>query len=143
MMRTRALLSFVLLLLLTACAEAAELVVIVNPGSGVDRLTKAEVVNIFMGRYKKFASGVSALPVDLAGEQNEKERFYSSLVGMQLAEINSYWARVMFSGRGTPPRQMDTAAEVIEVVSNNKGAIGYIDRTRLDARVRVVYEMPR
>lgn len=123
-------------------ARAGELVVIVNPQSGVEQLSKSEVINIFMGRQKKLPSGTTALAVDLAGPNAEKKHFYARLVDKELAEINSYWARLIFSGQGSPPRQAETAEEVLDIVENNKGAIGYLERNQADQRVRVVHILP-
>ena len=127
-------------LLAIGSAYAADLVVIANTGGGFDKLSRDEAVNIFMGRYKKLPSGITALPVD---ETSEKAAFYRALVGKDLTEIHSYWARLVFSGQSSPPRLMDNPDEVIETVSNNKGAIGYIDRKKVNARVRVVLDLSR
>ncbi len=118
----------------------ADLVVIANPQSGIEKLSKDEVINLYMGRNRKLASGINALPIDLATPNAEKAKFYSILVNKNLPEINSYWARLMFSGQGTPPRQVDTAEEVMDIVSSNKGAIGYIERKKLDKRVKLIYD---
>ncbi|MBC3916303.1 hypothetical protein H8L32_02275 [Undibacterium sp. CY18W] len=118
----------------------ADLVVIANPQSGIEKLSKDEVINLYMGRNRKLASGINALPVDLATSNVEKARFYSMLVNKNLPEINSYWARLMFSGQGTPPHQADTSDEVMDIVSSNKGAIGYIERKKLDKRVKLIYD---
>lgn len=127
-------------LLAIGSAYAADLVVIANTGGGFDKLTRDEAVNIFMGRYKKLPSGITALPVDEVGE---KAAFYRALVGKELTEIQSYWARLVFSGQSSPPRLMENANEVIETVSNNKGAIGYIDRKKVNTRVKVVLDLSR
>jgi ABC-type phosphate transport system substrate-binding protein len=119
---------------------AGDLVVITNTASGVDKLTRDEAVNIFMGRYKKLPSGMTALPVD---ESSEKAAFYRALIGKELPEIQSYWARLVFSGQGSPPRPMENTKEVLEIVANNKGAIGYIDRKKVDGRVRIVLDLSR
>lgn len=128
-----------LLCCLLSVPVAADLVVIANRDSGVESLTRDAVVNIFMGRYQKLPSGVTALPVDLAGD---KAAFYKSLLDKELPEVQSYWARLVFSGQGSPPRQMEKSEEVIDVVANNKGAVGYVDRALLDDRVIVVLELP-
>lgn len=120
-------------------AGADDLAVIVNPQSGVEQLTKAEVVNLFLGRQKKLPSGATALTVDLAGPNAEKQQFYTRLVDKQLAEINSYWARLYFSGQGSPPRQAEAVEEVLDIIENNKGAIGYVERAKVDPRVKIVY----
>lgn len=116
----------------------AELVVIVNTESGVNSLDSSDLVNIFMGRYQKFPSGVTAFPVDLQGA---RDTFYKTLVDKTLPEVNSYWARLVFSGRASPPRQVLDAAEVVEIVRSNRGAIGYVDRELVGNYVTVVYSL--
>ncbi|MEO8159370.1 MAG: hypothetical protein ABI648_16345 [Betaproteobacteria bacterium] len=128
------------LLVLGPAHAAGDLVVITNAGNGVEKLTRDEVVNIFMGRYKKLPSGMAALPVD---ESGEKAAFYRALLGKELPEIQSYWARLVFSGQGSPPRQMDNADEVLETIINNKGAIGYVDKKKVSSRVKVLLDLSR
>ena len=125
-------------LLFASAQAAAELVIIANPASGVEKLTRDEAVNIFMGRYRRLPSGMAALPMD---ENGEKAVFYRALLGKELPEVQSYWARLVFSGQGSPPRQMENADEVIETVANNKGAIGYIDKKKVTSRVKVVLDL--
>jgi ABC-type phosphate transport system substrate-binding protein len=120
-----------------ACA-ATDLVVIANPHSGVERLSRAQTSALFTGRHKRLPSGMAAIPVDQVAD---KAAFYRALLGKELPEVQSYWARIIFSGGGSPPQQAATADEVIEMVVNNRGAIGYIPRARADARVRVVAEL--
>lgn len=139
-MRCIAFAIFSWLLVLSPAGMADDLVVITNAASGVQQLTRDDVVNIFMGRYKKLPSGINALPLDHAGE---KAAFYRALLGKELPEIRSYWARLLFSGQSAPPHQFDSAEEVIEIVVNNKGAIGYVNRKSVDDRVVVVLELPR
>ena len=130
------------LLLMVAGNQAfsADFVVIANPDSGIEKMSKDDVVNIYMGRYRKLPSGIKAMPIDLNTPISEKTKFYASMVNKELAEINSYWARLTFSGQGSPPRQADSVEQVMEIVSSNKGAIAYIDRKKLDKRVKVIFD---
>lgn len=102
----------------------AELVVVAHPDAQVRELSRSELINIFMGRYRKLPSGVAALPVDLAPL---KARFYRQLVNKDIAEINSYWARLVFSGQASPPVQMQAEAEMLDYIRRNPGAIGFVD----------------
>ena len=125
------------------CAQvftATDLVVIVNPGSGVDKLSRDEVTSIFMGRVKRLPSGITALPIDQPAS-GDKPNFYQELINKELSEVNSYWARLIFSGPGSPPRQADNAAEVLEIVGSNKGAIGYVPRSAVDKRVKIILDL--
>jgi ABC-type phosphate transport system substrate-binding protein len=133
-----AFIGFLALLAVAVCR--AEIVVVVNPKSGVEKLSRDEVINIFLGRFRQLPSGIAALPVDLPASQPEKSGFYRQLVNKDLAEINAYWARLMFSGRTTPPKQAASVEDAVAYVGGTPGAIGYLDRARVDGRVRVVLE---
>jgi len=134
--------ALLLTLLLTGpLPGAGELVVVVNPASGVERLSRAEVVNLFLGRTRRLPSGLMALPVDQPEASAERADFYRTLVGKDLADINAYWARLLFSGQASPPRQTERSEEVLELVRLNKGAVGYVDAAKVDRRVRVVLEV--
>ena len=124
-----------------AQAMAGEPVVVVHPESGIERLSRDEVVDLFLGRQKRLPSGAVALPVEQAQPPGLRARFYRLLVKKELPEISAYWARLFFSGQAQPPRQVDSAEEVLEWVSQNKGAIGVVDRTRVNRRVRIVLDL--
>ena len=122
-------------------AANAELVVVVSATSGIEKLSRDEVIDVFMGRTRKFPNGMHAMPVDISNQHPEKAMFYQTLIGRELAEVNSYWARLRFSGQGTPPLQADNTDEIIRLVADNKGAIGYIERKKLDRRLKLVYAL--
>lgn len=128
-----------LCLILLATGTRAELVVIMHPDSAPPSLDRRSIVNIFMGRHFRLPGGGTVVPVD---SQCCREEFYRGLVDKTLPEINSYWARLVFSGRASPPQQIADAKEVLELVSRNPGVIGYVERSLLDARVAVVYAFP-
>jgi ABC-type phosphate transport system substrate-binding protein len=130
-----------LALAVAAPLAAGEPVVIVNLQSGVERLTRDEVTNLFMGRQKRLPSGIVALPVEQAQPASTRSRFYQLLVKKDLPDINAYWARLFFSGQAQPPRQANSAEEVLELVAGNRGAIGVVDGAYVDRRVRIVLDL--
>jgi ABC-type phosphate transport system substrate-binding protein len=121
--------------------EPANIVVIVNPASGVDQLTRNEVIDIFLGRYRKLPSGRAALPIDVAESSTERERFYQLLVKKSPADMSSYWARLVFSGQTSPPFQVPDSKTAIELVQSNPNAIAYVDRASVGTGVKVVLEI--
>jgi ABC-type phosphate transport system substrate-binding protein len=133
--------SFLLIVLLSLAGKAiaGEMAVIVAAGGGVDSLSREQVVNIFMGRYRRLPSGAIAQPYDLAAEDPGKAAFYSGLIGKTLSEVNAYWARLVFSGSTSPPQTVSDPATMLRVVANTPGAVGYVDRSAVNARVRVVF----
>ena len=119
------------------------LVVIVNPASGVTALQASDAVNIFMGRYRKLPSGIVAFPIDIGDRSPEREQFYRQLVRKDLAEIDAYWARLVFSGQTSPPLQVPDGKTAVQLVAGNRAAIAYVDRSVVDDRVKIVLELDR
>jgi ABC-type phosphate transport system substrate-binding protein len=125
----------------TRASEPSGIVVIVNPASGIERLTRDEVIDIFLGRYRKLPSGRAALPIDVAESSAERARFYQLLVKRSPSEMSSYWARLVFSGQTSPPFQVSDAQTAVELVQSNPNAIAYVDRAAVNAHVKVVLEI--
>jgi ABC-type phosphate transport system substrate-binding protein len=125
-----------------ALAEPAldDLVLIANAKSGIEHLTKREVVNIYLGRYRRLDIGSSAEPIDLSSKTDAKALFYRLLVDKNLAEINAYWSRLVFSGKTRPPQQADSVDEILDMVGHNRNALGYIDRASVNSQVVIVFE---
>ena len=121
--------------------EPASIVIIVNPNSGVDKLSKDEIIDIFLGRYRKLPSGKVALPIDVAEASSERARFYQLLVKKSSSEMSSYWARLVFSGQTSPPFQVPDTKTALELVQSSPNAIAYVDRASVTANVKVVFEL--
>jgi ABC-type phosphate transport system substrate-binding protein len=122
-------------------AGAVDLVVIVNPASGIAQLTRNQVIDIFLGRYRKLPSGEVAIPIDLRIDTPERKQFYLLLVGRDLPQMSSYWARLVFSGQAVPPFPVPDARTALDLVATNPSAIAYVDRASVNSRVRVVLEL--
>lgn len=130
------------LLALGTGQAAAELVVVTGPKSGVDRLSKQEVIFLFMGRWRLLPSGIQAMPIDQAIDSPERADFYHRLVNKEASEIKAYWSRLVFSGGSRPPYAAESREELIRLLNSNPGAIGYLDRSQIDGRLRIVFEFP-
>ena len=129
------------LLPVTRAVQAQTLVVIVNPTMGVQHLSRREALDIFLGRYRTFPSGASALPIDLDVSSAARKQFYLLLAHKDSSDMSSYWARLTFTGRITPPFAVTDARTAVDMVANNANAIAYVDRAAVDDRVRVALEI--
>jgi ABC-type phosphate transport system substrate-binding protein len=130
-----------LALALMPAVRAQTLVVIVNPTIGVQRLSRREVLDIFLGRYRTFPTGASALPIDLDINSSERKQFYVLLAHKDSSDMGSYWARLTFSGKISPPFSVTDARMAVDIVANNPNAIAYVDRAAVDERVRIALEI--
>ena len=131
-------LAFICCLALSGLARA-DIAVVVSADSPLRTVSQNELINIYMGRYRRLPSGDAALPVDVSPL---KERFYRALVNKDLAEINSYWARLIFSGQASPPVQMQGHEEMLQYIRRNPGALGFLDHTAVPDDVRGILRLP-
>lgn len=120
-------------------AAQSRIAVIVHPDSSFTDISPKQVVDIYMGRLLSLPNNHIPLPLDHQGGSPLRERFYETLTERPLAQINAYWARLMFSGRATPPRMLPDSLSVIQAVSQNRDAIGYVEDDKVTPAVRVLF----
>ncbi len=117
----------------------ADVFVIVPTSSTVKTMSQKELVDLYMGRTRAFPDGTFALPFDLPRDHPGRAAFYQALTGMDLARINSYWSRLMFSGQTLPPQPLPGEAAMADLVRRNPSAVGYVlQEPAADKGLRVV-----
>ena len=126
------------LLLMLAAVVHAEPVVVVSAGSELDALTQDEVRQIFNGQTRR-VSGVSLKSLDLPASSRDRKAFYQQVLGKSPEQMKSYWARMIFTGRGMPPREVSSYREMVMLLGSNRNFIGYLDASQVTADLKVVY----
>ncbi|PIE43985.1 MAG: hypothetical protein CSA50_02885 [Gammaproteobacteria bacterium] len=116
----------------------AGVVVIVNQENKVDSFNHRQIIDIYMGRNLYFPNGSRVIRLDQPPDSIIRSKFYQALLGKTVAQVNAYWARLLFTGRGRPPHTLESTRQVLEAVRDNINAIGYIDESSLDDSVKVV-----
>jgi ABC-type phosphate transport system substrate-binding protein len=119
----------------------ADLLLIVNTSNSINRLERKQVVDIFMGRATAFPNQQPAHTLDISNN-NLRATFYKSLTGKNAAQVDAYWATLVFAGRMLPPEKLNDEAAVIDAVKKNPAAIGYVTQQTLPAGVKIVMELP-
>ncbi|QYJ76000.1 MULTISPECIES: phosphate ABC transporter substrate-binding protein [Shewanella] len=127
-----------ILLCLSAMQAWAGVAVIVHPGNG-DTIDKKAIENIYLGKTKSFPGGSQAVPVNIESGP-VREAFDTNVLGKSSSQLKSYWSQKVFTGKGTPPKEVTTAEEVLGLVSSNPNIIGYIDSSQVNGSVKVVAE---
>jgi ABC-type phosphate transport system substrate-binding protein len=128
-------------LLFAACAgfvQADDLVVVVSARSPIDSLRADQVAAIFLGQAPRFPNGAVATAVDQPIGSAERDQFYLRVTGKTPALLKAYWSKMVFTGRGQPPRELAGSAAVRKAVADDPGLVGYIEREALDPSVRQV-----
>lgn len=130
-----------LAMLMPVLGHAESIVVVVNPAAGVETLSRNDVINIFLGSFRQLPSGIAALPIDLPSGHPARAEFYRLLVGKNPAEINAYWARLIFSGKTRPPIQAQRLEDAVSMVQGSVGAITYLERSQVSGKLKIVFEL--
>jgi ABC-type phosphate transport system substrate-binding protein len=119
-------------------AAAQDVVPVVSARSPVTSLSSSQVADIFLGKTARFPDGTQAVPIDLDEDSPARERFYARYTGKSPAQVKAHWSKLVFTGRGQPPRQAASSAEARKLIAENPSAIGYIDSSQVDSSVRVL-----
>ncbi|HEX7155651.1 MAG TPA: hypothetical protein VF229_00455 [Burkholderiaceae bacterium] len=109
--------------------------VITGAGTPVESLTREQVADIFLGRMPP---GEHWRPID-SDDEEVREKFYRGVANISSNRARAVWARVVFSSRLAPPREMP-AARASEAIREETFAIAYVreDQAPRDARVLLV-----
>ena len=105
---------------------SAQYKVIVNAGSGVTAISKADLSKIFQKKDRNLPDGTAAVPVDQASGAAVRAAFSDDVHGRGVSAIESYWQQQIFAGKDVPPETKASDAEVIAFVSSTPGGIGYV-----------------
>ena len=132
------LLAAVFLASCAALAQAGDLVVIVSARSPVESLRPEQVAAIFLAQSPRFPNGAVASALDQPVGSPERDQFYLRVAGKTPALLKVYWSKMVFTGRGQPPRELAGSAAVRRAVADDPALIGYIGREALDPSVRPV-----
>ncbi|GAB2919742.1 phosphate ABC transporter substrate-binding protein [Rheinheimera gaetbuli] len=127
-------------LLLTALLSAsafAEIAVVVNPANA-NAVSTDDLNRLFLGRASSFADGSKATPLNLAEGQAARDEFDSKVLNRSSAQLKAYWSKLVFTGKGTPPKELADDAAVKAAVAADSSAIGYISSANVDGSVKVV-----
>ena len=116
----------------------ADIVAVVSAKSSIPRLSANQLADIFLGRTSRFPDGTLAVPVDLSDGSPEREQFYNKVTGKTPAQIKAYWSKIIFTGRGQPPKVVPSVLDLKKFIAANIDAIGYLDSRMLDDSIRAL-----
>jgi ABC-type phosphate transport system substrate-binding protein len=140
MRKTIASLTFAALALGTFSANA-DIVVIVNPKNAAASLSADQVSAIYLGNSATFPDGAAAALADQPESAGIRGDFYQKATGRSASQVKATWARITFTGKGTPPKELKSDADVKAFVAGDPKAIGYIDSSAVDGSVKVALKL--
>ncbi|NRR29383.1 hypothetical protein HSX11_04210 [Oxalobacteraceae bacterium] len=119
-----------------APAARAETVVIVNKANPATRMFHDQAAQFFLGKSAMFT------PVDQPEGSAIRMDFYPKVADKDAAQVKALWSKLVFTGKGTAPKEYASNAEVRKAVAADPKAIGYIDKSALDDSVKAILTLP-
>jgi ABC-type phosphate transport system substrate-binding protein len=115
----------------------AEVAVIVNPSNSAS-LSESDISRLFLGKLKTFENGEKVKLVNLKFGNATRNEFETNVLKKSSSQVKAYWSKLMFSGKGKPPKEFGTDKDILAFVADNAGAIAYVDSASVDASVKVI-----
>jgi ABC-type phosphate transport system substrate-binding protein len=100
--------------------------VIVAPSNRVDGVDRRFLLEAFLRKTTVWPDGQPLRPVDQPADSPTRRRFSQDALRRPVSGVKEYWLQAIFSGRGVPPPEVDSDAEVVKFVLQTAGAIGYV-----------------
>jgi len=119
--------------LLLALPAMADVVVVVNPKAAESSMTKDQVAQFFLGKSTAMS------PVDQPESAPIRAEFYKKVTDKEASQVKALWSKLVFTGKATMPKEAADSAAVKKMVASDPKAIGYIEKSAVDASVKVIY----
>lgn len=130
-----------LVIVIFSTSTFSDVVVIVNKRSTLNTVNPKEIADLYL-KKRKDLSGVTLEPLDLSEDSEIRKIFYEKVTKKSASQVKAYWSRLIFTGKGAPPRQYFDEEEIVDLVSEDKNKIGYVNASSVDERVKVVFVLP-
>lgn len=132
-----ALVLVLLLLPALVCADS-EVVVIGHPGLGVPALGEQAIRDLYLGKTVQLGNGTRVQIIDLPLGHPVRNRFYTDVIGRDPGQMRAYWAKRIFTGKGTPPDTRPDERSVVRWVAAAPGRIAYVSADAVNDSVTVL-----
>jgi ABC-type phosphate transport system substrate-binding protein len=121
---------------IATASSMAEVVVVVNSKNSASSMTSEQVSQFFLGK------SVTLTPLDQAEGSAIRSEFYKKVADKDSAQVKTIWSKLIFTGKGSLPKEFASSADVKKALAANPNAIGYIEKSAVDTSVKVVATLP-
>lgn len=115
----------------------SQLAVIVNNNNTTTNLSSAEFKSIFLGDKTKFSNGGNILLV-VNKEDNSIRTKFTNIMGKSFSEMLNIWLKKSMNDGLKAPSQFTSDNDIINFVSKNNGAIGFVNTASINNTVKLI-----
>jgi ABC-type phosphate transport system substrate-binding protein len=113
----------------------AEVVIVGN--NNVPKIDMATIQKIYSGKFIS-VEDVNVTPVSLKAGSAQRNQFLQTFMNQDEEKYTAYWTVRRYVGKGTPPNELESSADVIKFVQSTPGGIGYIDESEVKDGIHVL-----
>ncbi|WP_227869718.1 MULTISPECIES: type 2 periplasmic-binding domain-containing protein [Undibacterium] len=117
----------------------AQMVVVAGINSPAKVLTREQTAALFLGKSSQLPGAGIPVLIDQVETVEARQMFYTKVTDKTAAQVKAVWSRLVFSGKGSPPKEVANSAEVKKMVAANPDAIGYIEKSAVDGTVKILF----
>jgi ABC-type phosphate transport system substrate-binding protein len=119
-----------------AAPVIAEDAVVLNPASAVTTLTDDQFKDLFLGKKLAWDDGTKVIVVVVKdGPANEA---LMKRLGKNPQQFQTGWKKLVFTGKGSMPEQVDNEDALVAFVAKTPGSIGVIDKSKAKDSVKAI-----
>jgi hypothetical protein len=116
-----------------------QIVIVMSKDAAFDTIKKREVERLFLAKSKRLPSGKKAIVVE-PKEKQLKSHFYKKVLRKSEIQMRSYWAKMVFTGKGTPPKQV-RIEDISAYLASHENAIAYLDKSQVTSELKIIMEI--
>lgn len=117
------------------CGEYAA---VVSKDVRTEMLSKEYLKELYL-KKRGFLNEQKAIPINLPSGNPIRAHFEKNVLDMDIDSLNEYWIEQHYKGK-KPPFVQNSQESIRIFVKNMVGAVGYIEKSRVDNGLKIVYE---
>lgn len=129
----------VLAVMSISSAAFADIAIIGHPEDSIGNMNTHNVRNLFLGERKAFPNGIHATPINHVAGSPDRKAFFTTVLSMGETNHKRHWKRKIATGSGNSPQEVSSHADLLQSIANTRGSIGYIDASKVDDTVKVLF----
>jgi ABC-type phosphate transport system substrate-binding protein len=122
----------------SAFADDGGFIIVVHPDNPITTVERDFLRDAYLKKATDWGGGATIRPVDLATRFAVRDAFTHEVLRKTPSQLRKYWNQQIFSGKGTPPVEAGTLAELLAYVVATPGAVGYLPAGASPGRAKVV-----
>ncbi|WP_242466259.1 hypothetical protein [Chromatium okenii] len=130
----RLLILIIVLLLIILPAVADPLII---GHAGLPTIDQPTVQRIYTGKVVEI-QGIRITPINLAAGHHLRQRFLQLYLQQDEDQYAAYWIVRRYVGKGKPPKDVNSTAEMRRFIAETPGAIGYVDADEVTSELNIL-----